>query len=76
MEYFQLFAWQDCLQPLSMQALPATPESVAIIEIGGGEDETGAQRASGGFVLNIGLQVRTLRFIVASFLFTPLSGIQ
>nr|CAB3266003.1 splicing factor 3B subunit 3 [Phallusia mammillata] len=47
---------QDCLQPLSMQALPATPESVAIIEIGGGEDETGAQRASGGFMLNIGLQ--------------------
>ncbi|CAK8685237.1 splicing factor 3B subunit 3-like [Clavelina lepadiformis] len=47
---------QDCLQPLSMQALPATPESVCIIEIGGGEDETGAQRASGGLVLNIGLQ--------------------
>uniref|UniRef100_H2ZPL8 DNA damage-binding protein 1 n=1 Tax=Ciona savignyi TaxID=51511 RepID=H2ZPL8_CIOSA len=46
----------DCLQPLSMQALPATPESVCIIEIGGGEDETGAQKASGGLVLNIGLQ--------------------
>jgi len=48
---------QDCLQPLSMQALPAAPESVCIIEIGGGEDETGKQRASGGLILNIGLQV-------------------
>lgn len=46
----------DCLQPLSMQALPAVAESVCIIEMGGGEDETGEQRPSGGLVLNIGLQ--------------------
>lgn len=45
---------QDCLQPLSMQALPATPESLCIVEMamGGLESESGRL---GGLFLNIGL---------------------
>ena len=48
---------QDCLQPLSMQALPATPESLCIVEMamGGLESESGRL---GGLFLNIGLSVR------------------
>lgn len=41
----------DCLAPLSMQALPATPESLAIVEMGG-ED------AQSTLFLNIGLEVK------------------
>lgn len=40
----------DCLAPLSMQALPAAAESLAIIEMGG-ED------AQSTLFLNIGLEV-------------------
>lgn len=48
---------QDCLSPLSMQALPAAAESLCIVEMGagetGGEGETGT---TGSLYLNIGLQ--------------------
>jgi len=44
----------DCLQPLAMQALPATPESVCIIEVASGETDN--QRPAGGLILNTGLQ--------------------
>ncbi|PIK57420.1 putative splicing factor 3B subunit 3 [Apostichopus japonicus] len=50
----------DCLQPLSMQALPAPAESLCIVEMGSGSDtreERGEDRGtSGGLFLNIGLQ--------------------
>ncbi|XP_041377174.1 splicing factor 3B subunit 3-like [Gigantopelta aegis] len=48
----------DCLSPLSMQALPAPPESLCIIEMGGSEskEETGEPGSQGGLYLNIGLQ--------------------
>lgn len=51
---------QDCLQPLSMQALPAQPESLCIVEMGGTEkqDELGERGSIGFLYLNIGLQVR------------------
>ena len=45
--------FQDTLQPLSMQALPAPAESLCVVEMGGGEGERG--RAAGLF-LSIGLQ--------------------
>lgn len=50
---------QDCLQPLSMQALPAQPESLCIVEMGGVEkqDELGDKGTIGFLYLNIGLQV-------------------
>lgn len=50
---------QDCLQPLSMQALPAQPESLCIVEMGGVEkqDELGEKGTIGFLYLNIGLQV-------------------
>lgn len=50
---------QDCLQPLSMQALPAQPESLCIVEMGGVEkqDELGEKGSMGFLYLNIGLQV-------------------
>lgn len=50
---------QDCLQPLSMQALPAQPESLCIVEMGGTEkqDELGEKGSIGFLYLNIGLQV-------------------
>lgn len=50
---------QDCLQPLSMQALPAQPESLCIVEMGGVEkqDEIGDKGTIGFLYLNIGLQV-------------------
>ncbi|XP_062465267.1 splicing factor 3B subunit 3 isoform X2 [Pezoporus occidentalis] len=48
----------DCLQPLSMQALPAQPESLCIVEMGGTEkqDELGERGTIGFLYLNIGLQ--------------------
>ncbi|ESO03752.1 hypothetical protein HELRODRAFT_100012 [Helobdella robusta] len=56
----------DCLSPLSMQALPATPESLCIVELGGskvGGGSTAEADADGktsslssGLFLNIGLQ--------------------
>ncbi|NXS45416.1 SF3B3 factor, partial [Balaeniceps rex] len=48
----------DCLQPLSMQALPAQPESLCIVEMGGTEkqDELGERGSIGFLYLNIGLQ--------------------
>ncbi|PWA33076.1 hypothetical protein CCH79_00013090 [Gambusia affinis] len=48
----------DCLQPLSMQALPAQPESLCIVEMGGVEkqDEIGDKGTIGFLYLNIGLQ--------------------
>ncbi|CAM9695035.1 splicing factor 3B subunit 3 [Petromyzon marinus] len=48
----------DCLQPLSMQALPAQPEALCIVEMGGAEkqDESGEKGSLGGLYLNIGLQ--------------------
>ena len=52
--------FQDCLQPLSMQALPAPAESLCIVEMGGSEGEEGEKRTRGGLFLNIGLQVRTI----------------
>lgn len=43
----------DCLSPLSMQALPATPESLSIVEMGAAESDPSIQ---GMLYLNIGLQ--------------------
>lgn len=42
-----------------MQALPAAPESLCIVEMGGAEakEETGEVGSVGGLYLNIGLQV-------------------
>ncbi len=48
------FVLQDTLQPLSMQALPAPPESLCIVEMGGGGE--GEMVSVGGLFLNIGLQ--------------------
>jgi len=53
---------QDCLSPLSMQALPAAPESLCIVEMGGHDvtrDDVEGGTQSGLF-LNIGLQVGLL----------------
>lgn len=51
-----MFKSQDCLTPLSMQALPAMPESLCIVEMGGVEGE--AEGSSlGGLFLSIGLSV-------------------
>lgn len=49
---------QDCLTLLGMQALPALPESLCIIEMGGQESVDGEPRTLGALYLNIGLQVR------------------
>jgi len=46
----------DCLQPLSMQALPATPQSVCIIEVGSNDDDGQMRHNTGGLILNTGLQ--------------------
>lgn len=46
----------DCLSPLSMQALPATPESLAIVEMGGSEGSSRDTSGQGILYLNIGLQ--------------------
>ncbi|CAI8056002.1 Splicing factor 3B subunit 3, partial [Geodia barretti] len=46
----------DTLQPLSMQALPALPESLCLVEMGGGGREgDGGLGTVGGLYLNIGL---------------------
>ncbi|XP_054165050.1 splicing factor 3B subunit 3-like isoform X2 [Oppia nitens] len=42
----------ECLSPLSMQALPATPESLCIVEMGAKTDG----KATGRLYLNVGLQ--------------------
>lgn len=47
---------QDTLQPLSMQALPAPPESLCIVEMGGGGEGERGLGSVGGLFLNIGLQ--------------------
>lgn len=53
-----------------MQALPAQPESLCIVEMGGVEkqDELGEKGTIGFLYLNIGLQV-SLYFIYFLFLF-------
>ena len=49
---------KDCLEPLSMQALPAAGESLCIVEMGGAEaGEKGTTGNIGGLFLNIGLAV-------------------
>jgi len=47
---------QDCLAPLSMQALPDSPESLCIAEMGGTEGRDGEAGVQGQLYLNIGLQ--------------------
>ena len=50
-----------------MQALPASPESLCIVEMGSHEsnEETGEAASVGGLFLNIGLQVcHYLNFIL------------
>ncbi|XP_074644658.1 splicing factor 3B subunit 3 [Tubulanus polymorphus] len=48
----------DCLSPLSMQALPAPPESLCVVEMGNSDskEESGEVNILGGLFLNIGLQ--------------------
>jgi len=46
----------DCLTPLSMQALPDSPESLCIAEMGGTEGRDGEPGVQGRLYLNIGLQ--------------------
>ncbi|KAB7499912.1 Splicing factor 3B subunit 3, partial [Armadillidium nasatum] len=46
----------DCLTVLGMQALPALPESLAIIEMGTQESTEMEMRSQGALYLNIGLQ--------------------
>ena len=45
----------DCLTPLSMQALPDSPESLCISEMGGTEGRDGEPGVQGQLYLNIGL---------------------
>lgn len=49
-----------------MQALPAQPESLCIVEMGGTEkqDELGERGSIGFLYLNIGLQVRAARLVL------------
>ena len=47
---------QDTLQPLSMQALPALPESLCVVEMGGSSDLDTGLVSVGGMFLNIGMQ--------------------
>eukprot|EP00095_Tigriopus_kingsejongensis_P012083 snap_masked-scaffold60_size442463-processed-gene-3.15 protein:Tk12083 transcript:snap_masked-scaffold60_size442463-processed-gene-3.15-mRNA-1 annotation:"splicing factor 3b subunit 3" len=47
---------QDCLTPLSMQALPDAAESLCIAEMGGTEERDGEPGIQGQLYLNIGLQ--------------------
>lgn len=49
--------FQDCLTVRGMQALPALPESLSIIEMGGQEGADNEPRSLGALYLNIGLQV-------------------
>lgn len=46
---------QDCLSPLSMQALPAPPESLCVLDM---STQSDSKEGEGGLYLNIGLQVR------------------
>lgn len=48
---------QDCLSPLSMQALPAPPESLCVLDMSTQSDSK--EEGEGGLYLNIGLQVNT-----------------
>ena len=47
---------QDTLQPRSMQALPALPESLCVVEMGGTAEVDTGLVSVGGMFLNIGLQ--------------------
>lgn len=49
-----------------MQALPAQPESLCIVEMGGTEkqDELGERGSIGFLYLNIGLQVRAAHLVL------------
>lgn len=57
-----------------MQALPAQPESLCIVEMGGVEkqDELGEKGAIGFLYLNIGLQVMSLLYHYVQHRFCPL----
>ena len=63
--------FQECLSPLSMQALPAPPEALCIVEMGGTEaiEETGEGGTQSGLFLNIGLQVNLLNKHLLSSLY-------
>lgn len=52
-----LICIQDCLQPLSMQALPTVPESLCIAAMGGSDSSESDQVGLSTYYLNIGLQV-------------------
>lgn len=56
------FFSQDCLTVRGMQALPALPESLSIIEMGGQEGSESESRTLGALYLNIGLQVKDFCF--------------
>ena len=60
---------QDCLQPLSMQALPDSAESLCIVEMGGkeGSEETRQGGGLAGLFLNIGLEVCEIKEIFNYF---------
>lgn len=49
---------QDCLSPLSMQALPAPAESLCIVEMGAGDSKTQEEGSTSqtNLYLNVGLQ--------------------
>jgi splicing factor 3B subunit 3 len=55
--------FQDCLSPLSMQALPASPESLCIVEMGGAAEGQEEVHTTAGLFLNIGLQVGLVKMI-------------
>ncbi|KAF0289338.1 Splicing factor 3B subunit 3 [Amphibalanus amphitrite] len=70
----------DCLAPLSMQALPASPESLCVVEMGGTEGAEGEPGLQGSLYLNIGLQVLAMSsrswlnyYYQSRFHLTPLS---
>ena len=69
--------FQDCLSPLSMQALPAAPESLCVVEMGGHDvtrDDVEGGTQSGLF-LNIGLQVCwLLLFVCLAFSYCSVSA--
>ncbi|EDV29081.1 uncharacterized protein TRIADDRAFT_49802 [Trichoplax adhaerens] len=46
----------DCLQPMSMQALPTVPESLCIVAMGSGDSSESEQGVLSTYYLNIGLQ--------------------
>lgn len=53
MSLFVTFCFQECLSPLSMQALPARPESLSIVAMGLMRSD---EKSSGKLYLNVGLQ--------------------